>query len=263
MIILGKELSEKTAQTILNIEKQLHKPVIYKFTDPKKTKSYGQCDAWQPDAYYVYSSEKLLNGAKKRQVNIPFETNLLHELFHLCQIEENYPCTGTLQTPQTLENLDFYDSMGSLFSSSILDLNVDLRLKQLGYTSSYFYTQRIIQADKIARRGHVCTDALDFVRFAVQLMCLNLSYPNESMQDLLQLYLIKNPGLVQCVQELSQGISKIGFHNAEECFRSLVFLFSAFNLWATHVIYFQEKMYDSLDSVCADFPDVYAMDMKS
>lgn len=45
MNILGKELSEKTASLIKEITQCLSKPVEYRFTDPSKTSSYGQCDA--------------------------------------------------------------------------------------------------------------------------------------------------------------------------------------------------------------------------
>ena len=45
MNILGKELSEKTASLIKEITQCHSKPVEYRFTDPSKTSSYGQCDA--------------------------------------------------------------------------------------------------------------------------------------------------------------------------------------------------------------------------
>lgn len=155
MNILGKELSEKTASLIKEITQCLSRPVEYRFTDPSKTSSYGQCDAWQPDTYYIYCKESLLSAEKKNQINIAFETNLLHELYHLCQIEEGFPYTRTRCTSVTVTNQNYYDNLGSLFVSSILDLNVDFRLKQNGYTSSYFYNQRIIRAEKIIRKGHV------------------------------------------------------------------------------------------------------------
>ena len=63
MNILGKELSEKTASLIKEITQCLSKPVEYRFTDPSKTSSYGQCDAWQPDTYYIYCKESLLSAA--------------------------------------------------------------------------------------------------------------------------------------------------------------------------------------------------------
>ena len=108
MNILGKEISEKTASLISEIEQHLSKPVVYRFTDPSKTPSYGQCDPWQPDAYYVYCKETLLSVTRKKQVNIAFETNLLHELSHLCQIEENFPHTRTRNTPMTALNQAYY-----------------------------------------------------------------------------------------------------------------------------------------------------------
>lgn len=259
-MILGKEISEESAVNISRIESQLNKQVIYGFTDRQKTLSYGQCDAWQPDAYYVYCRQDLLNVTRKKQINIPFETNILHELSHLCQIEAGYPCTGTRNTPQTQTNPELFEAAGSLFSSSILDLDVDYRLKQMGYTSSYFYEQRLIRADKIARHGYVCGSIEDFVRMAVQLMCLAICYPNKSIDNLLLLYSQKNPELIANVRALVSNICEIGYGDPDGSFRCLVFLFSAFNLWSTHEIYFHEKAYDSLESVKADYHDIRTME---
>lgn len=68
MNILGKELSEKTTVLINEITQHLSKSVEYRFTDPSKTASYGQCDPWQPDAYYIYCKESLLSTTKKNQM---------------------------------------------------------------------------------------------------------------------------------------------------------------------------------------------------
>lgn len=208
MNVLGKELSEKTATLINEITQHLSKPVEYRFTDPSKTASYGQCDPWQPDAYYIFCKESLLSTARKNQVNVAFETNLLHELSHLCQIEEGFPHTRTRSTPVTVANQSYYDSLGALFASTILDLNVDFRLKQNNYTSSYFYSQRIIQAEKIARKGHVY-EGHDFLCTALMLMFLKLAADSASVNQLLQLHLAKIRGLWFAAQVLQNPFPKL------------------------------------------------------
>lgn len=253
MNILGKEISEKTASLIKEIEQRLSKPVMYRFTDPSKTTVYGQCDPWQPDAYYVYCKESLLNTAKKNQVNIAYETNLLHELSHLCQIEEGFPHTCTRNTPVTMANKSHYDNLGALFVSSILDLNVDFRLKQNGYASKYFYTQRIIRAEKIARKGHVYK-GLDFLEAALMLMLLKLTAAPASVNQLLHLLSDKNQGLVICCTSLAEAISQIGYNDPKSAFRSLACLFGTFNLFETHSIIFCDKEYTDFSSAERDYP---------
>lgn len=258
MEILGRLISEKTTQHIQEIEASLHKPVIYEFTDPQKTQSYGQCDAWQNDAYYVYSKEALFNAARKKQINIPFETNLLHELSHLCQMEEGFPHTGTVHNATTAHDPDFFNSVGSVIASSILDLNVDFRLKEMGYTSEYFYQNRIIRAEKIftrMKKGERL-QAISFVTYACMLTCLNLVYQGPDLERVMNLCQEKVPGLYECVAYLSRNIGQIGFNDSFSAFKSLVFLFSGFNLWNTHTITYNGQGFNSLDAVLAFYPDI-------
>ena len=255
-IILGKEISPATTKYIAEIETSLHKPVVYQFTEPKKTKSYGQCDPWQSEAYYVYCKESLLQVTRKKEINIPFETNLLHELMHLQQIEEGYPHTATLRTAVTAQDPVFWDAMGTLVYSVVMDLNVEYRLNQLGYTSAYFHEQNCIRAEKDARHGYIFRDEIQFVRMALQLMGLYLTCPRERMEKVLSIYSKKNQSLVNCVITISEEISEIGYSDAETTFRSLVFLFSAFNLWRSHQISFRGKDYRSVSAVKGDYRDI-------
>lgn len=253
MNILGKELSEGTARLINDITQHLSKPVEYRFTDPSKTSAYGQCDPWQPDAHYVYCKESLLSTVKKNQTNVAFETNLLHELFHLCQIEEGFPYTRTLCTPVTVTNQSYNNNLGSLFASTVLDLNVDFRLKQNNYTSSYFYSQRIMRAEKIIRKGHVY-EGDDFLSAALMLMFLKLAADPKSINQLLRLYLPENQSLVVCCLSVAEAISQIGYNDPESAFESLACLFGTFNLFATHYIIFRGKEYTDFVSAELDYP---------
>lgn len=262
MNILGKELSEKTENLIGEITKHLSKPVEYRFTDPKKTDSYGQCDAWQPDAHYVYCKELLLSTTKKGQVNVAFETNILHELFHLCQIEEGFPYTCTRTTPATVANKIYYDNLGSLFASTILDLNVDFRLKQNSYTSSYFYSQRIMRAEKIIRKGHIY-EGDDFLRTALMLMFLKLVADQASVDRLLKLYLPNNQSLVVCCLNIAEVVSGIGYNSPESAFQSLACLFGTFNLFSTHSIIFRGKEYIDFSSAELDYPGTHTVNSPS
>lgn len=256
MDILGKTVSEKTAAIITEIEQRLQKTVKYQFTDPSKTQSFGQCDFRQPDAYYIYSKESLFNLTKASVINIPFETNILHELMHLCQIEEGFPHTGTIHTSQTLSDIGLYDSFGSTIVSSILDLNVDYRLKNYGYDSKYFYDHRINRAFKVIRRKFICDEPLDFIRYALMLSFLDIVCGRETTAKLLQEYAQKKPELVACITTLSPEISTIGYNDAESSFRSLAFLFDTFNLWITHELTYQNTTYHSTSEVQATFPDI-------
>lgn len=251
MEILGKVISDKAAEAISEIEAKLKKPVIYSFTDTSKTLSFGQCDYTQPDAYYVYSKQSLFNITKANQVNIPFETNILHELLHLCQIEEGFPYTGTVNLAAS-DGID----LGSTFASVILDLNVDVRLKDLGYSSEYFYKNRLIHARKEAMKGRAYDSPVSFVSIAVSLIGEQILYPVKETDEVLLEYAKKNPGLINCVKTVSSGIRQIGYSDAEKTFRSLVYLFSAFELFSTHAITYRGKTYLNLDDVKADYSNI-------
>lgn len=258
MEILGKAISDKTAEHIQAIESTLKKPVIYKFTDPQKTQSYGQCDPWQKDAYYVYSKEALFNSAKKNQINIPFETNLLHELSHLRQIEEGFPHTSTQENARTAQDPAFYDKFGATFVSSILDLNVDFRLKEMGYNSEYFYQNRIIRAEKTfakMRKGEFPHETT-FLTYACMLTCLQLTYAGAEMDHLMGICQEKIPGLSACVDYLSTNIKRIGYVDGFSTFKDLVFLFETFNLWISHSIIYRGWEFTSMAEVLAVYPDI-------
>lgn len=106
----------------------------------------------------------------------------------MCQVEEGFPYTATMKTLQTLADLDSFDRLGSTIISSILDLNVDYRLKSYGYTSSYFNDNRINQAYKTIRRRFTCDDPKDFIRYALMLSSLDIMCGRDMTMGLLQEY---------------------------------------------------------------------------
>lgn len=257
MEILGRTISEKTAGLISDIEQKLSRPVVYDFTDPA-TREYGYCDYTQPETYCVYSAEALFNAAKKNQINIPFETNLLHELSHLCQIEEGFPYTCTKVTPETAHNSVYYDGLGSTILSTIMDLDVDCRLKRFGFDSRYFYGQRVIQFQKQLRQKIIYEKLgeTEFARYAMMVTGLRVAFEDPKMNQVLSLLNTDNLTLLNCTNELTYCIKQIGYDSAEGAFRCLVFAFSAFNLFSTHLIVYRGKEYPDLASVREDFSDI-------
>lgn len=256
MEILGKAISEKTAALIADLEKKLNKPVIYQFTDPSKTKSFGSCDCSQEDAIYIYSKEALFNLTKANTVNTAFETNLLHQLLLACQVSEGFPQVQTKDSEITQSCAAFYDALGKFFADSVLSLNVDTRLKELGYTSDYFHKHSINQADKMLRRGFHVTNEVDFGRYACQMVMLKLCCPGAEMDALLTLLREKNAAMVTLVNRIADQISKQGYQTPEEVLTCLVLIFATFNLWFTHNILFGGKVYSSPEEVQEAFPDM-------
>lgn len=257
--ILGKIISDKTAGIICAIEGQLHRPVKYAFTDPKKTQSFGQCDFNQPDAYYVYAKQALLNITKAKQINGPFEVNLLHELSHLCQIEENFPRTCPIPGSGLTVNIAL-DIVGSCVSSCVLDLNVDSRLKAMGYSSDYFHRNRVNRAIKYARRRTIISGQQQIIITALQLMCLNVLYSGADLDELMSLYLTEYKQIFNCVREISAEIRAIGYDTADNAFRCFAFLFDAFNLFQTHAILYSDHCYSDISSVKRDFPGIHTLE---
>jgi len=210
---------------------------------------------WRPEAYYIHSKPSLLNISKRNQVNVPFETNILHELFHVCQMEEGFPHTATNPGLDVV-----YDRVGSAVISSVLDLNVDFRLKSHGYSSEYFYNQRIKQANKQLDKGLFFQSEIDFIINTVYLVNMQLSFPGEPMHQLLLRFQKADPGIANATHEISAHISRIGYNNPESSFRSLVFIFDAFNLWQSHHLIFQSKKFFSLPDVRLSYPDIHTLE---
>ena len=256
MEILGKAISDKTAAVIADLEHKLNKPVVYHFTDPDKNKGFGDCDCSQEDAVHIYSKEALFNLTKAKAINPAFETNILHQLLLACQTSEGFPQVETKDTEITQSAKEFYDSLGKFFGSSVLSLNVDARLKELGYASDYFHKHSINQADKMTRRGFQVTNEIDFSRFACQLMVLKLCCPGKEMDALLELLHEKNAAMVTLINRIADQISKQGYQTAEEVLACLVLIFSTFNLWFTHNILFNGKVYSSPEEIQEAFPDM-------
>lgn len=244
MKILGKVISEPTANLIDSITSAFCKPVLFSFTSSDDP-SYGHCNPFEPDAYRIFCKESLLNITKADQPNIPFETNILHELFHICQMEEGFPSTFTYAGRD--------DGLGSLIVSSILDIDVDHRLLQFGFDSSYFHSARMKHARKVALKNQVYTDPLEFVQMAVSLSSMMCRCPEPEISSIVMLYGRKNAALINCIFTIAKDLKEIGCSSPESAFRSLVYLFDAFSIWNNQMIVFQGKQYRSLSEVQQDF----------
>ena len=259
MEILGKHISDQTAQLISQLEEKLAVPVTYQFTDTDRTTDFGLCRLTE-EGCCIYSKESLFTLTKAKAVNTAFETNLLHQLLRGVQQVEGYPFPQVKDTEITRSSPDFYEQLGWLYAASVLNLNVDARLKELGYDSAYFYRHAMNQADKMVRKGCKFNNEVDFTRYVCQLMLLKLACPGEEMNRLMGLYREKNAGLVVFANRLAEEIGKQGYATPEETFGALAILFCEFNLWFTHDLVFQGKRYADAEAVRKDFPQLVLPD---
>ena len=261
MQILGKEISDRCAEAVAQLEDMLNKPVEYHLTDVAQTKSFGWCDLSRPEAYHIYSKESLFKLTKAKVVNPAFEANLIHQLLRACQAVEGFPAVETKVTELTRPSLDFYEQMGRLFTDGVYDLNVDKRMGALGFTLDYFYKHSINQADKMVRKGWRINNELDFARFACQLTLLKLTCPGAQIENLLKLMREQNAGLAVQVNRMAEQMAQVGWSDGEETLGALAILFSSFNLWLTHRILYQGKAFEHFDAVREAFPELKLPDL--
>ena len=85
--ILDMPISNKTAGEIERIVEHIKHPVIFKPLPINNPIGFGRADFTAYPEWIVYSIKDLPQKY--------FEANLLHELYHLCQVVECFPTTKT------------------------------------------------------------------------------------------------------------------------------------------------------------------------
>lgn len=136
MKILNIEVSDRASNIIDKIGVSLKQPVkFYDISDIGRD-SFGSVDISEKSNHYkIYTKTNLF-----REV---FETNIIHEMYYIVQIEEGFPYTATLKNDLTCKDIVFYENIGSAVISALLDLDVYKRLCKDGYNSEFFLFEKV------------------------------------------------------------------------------------------------------------------------
>ena len=181
MKILNEQLSSHEEKLIKEVEESLHKPVHYCYLN-NELSNFGAADYFSNPNFYTVYSQKGLHGHN-------FVNNILHELFHLCQIEEGYPTSSTKNTLITIGEQQYFNSIGTLSASVILDLDVNERLLSVGYDSKYFFDYRYQEAlDLFYNHSIVYKDAFENAQLILNLILMRITDTQEHSNHIFELY---------------------------------------------------------------------------
>ncbi len=231
--ILGKHISEKTVAEIERIVGHIQHQVVFERLEDENGVRFGQAD-WITFPHWTVRSV----------TDIPqhaFEANLLHELYHLCQVVEGFPQTAT-------KNFPGVSAAGSILTSVILDLDVCDRIERFGLSSEYFFNRRYQQAMSQTIRFEI-TNRDDFVSMAICIAGIILQNNERQAREVCQHYQARNPRLVRKTRGLASTIKRTGNSTPEECLKSLAASYDYLDIWDWQLINFQGYTFLSSEQV--------------
>lgn len=223
MRILNKKISGKTISIINTLTTKFKKPVHYLPLSPK-IGGFGAADYFSdPRNYLIYLSTTLDGEA--------FETNILHELFHIVQIESGFPVTGTQNNFITASDPAFFDDLGRRIQVTILDLDVNSNLVLNGYSSDYFINSRFESLKSILGAHYNFTDKYNLAHFIVQFILFLQLASKEQINYICPLLDAKYNNITHKAKEISNDISSIGFNTPLTVAKCFCYLFTSLDLW--------------------------------
>lgn len=237
--ILGKKLSEKTAAEIERIIGHIQHQVVFERLEDENGIRFGQAD-WTTSPHWTVRSVTDIP-------QLAFEANLLHELYHFCQIVEGFPKTATKDFP-------WVSAAGSILTSVILDLDVCDRIEKFGLSSEYFFNRRYKKAMSQNIRFEI-TNRDDFVSMTIHIAGIILQNNERQAREVCQHYQTRNPRLVRKSRGLASTIKRTGHSTPEECLKSLAESYDYLDIWDWQLINFQGYTFLSSEQVSTFFSE--------
>lgn len=237
-VILGKTLSPKTSEIVSGMESEFRLPVKYYPASERPNKSdsiYGSVDPYGAGGFYkVWLRVDITDEL--------FETNLLHELNHITQVEEGYPIVCNKNSADFLSSSrDFIEELGAHLDSAVLDIDVQKRLLACGYENCEFAEQNA--AGLIATSNHDYNhldDPLNYAMLVVSLL-MTAALVSTATQDALYTAYGRYPLVISDVRFLYAKIQQIGAATPEKAAASLGAIIDHLSLWPYYLIYLGGK----------------------
>jgi len=234
--ILDMPISDKTAGEIERIVEHIKHPVIFKPLPINNPIGFGRADFTAYPEWIVYSIKDLPQKY--------FEANLLHELYHLCQVVECFPTTKTKKQPNLNQHdQSFLDGLGGFISSLILDLDVCDRIDSFGLNSNYFFDKRYNQA-----MSFPLDETLDpkkhkdsFISMTVRIAGIILQNKRWQSDNVVKHFQSKNPLIVQKAKRLANKIKKCDHNTPLGCLECLITIYDYLDIWSWQLIHFQDN----------------------
>lgn len=233
MQILKKEISPKTATLVSQIEQSVHSPVHYfdVSTRPNmKDSVFGTVDVHPNDGIY----KVWLQSALPQE---PFETDLLHELRHIVQVE--FGCSEVYNKDSAEfhgRNRALVQNIGAHLSSVILDAEVNSWLTHVGYSQDYFSAINLNALLSAGGHCHIDTeDPFEFADLCLKLVHSALSTNGSSMQEICAAYSSYQQA-TQIASELYSKLAKDFPDNLNSIVLGHCLVVDSLNLWKYYYV---------------------------
>lgn len=233
MQILTKKISTRTAAFVSQIEQSIHLPIRY--FDISSRPNMNDAVAGTVDVHPADGIYKVWLQASLPQN--PFESDLLHELYHIVQIESGYSevCNKSTSEFHSTDGA-FIQEVGNHLSSVILDLDVNIWLTRNGYSYDYFSVGNLdaLLANKNCRYTRL-DDPLNFANLCWALLHAALSSGGEAIQQLCDAY-SSYPQIIRTVSELYNELTKMTIDNPKSAMRGHCLVIDTLNLWKYYFV---------------------------
>lgn len=233
MQILKREISSRTAALVSQIEQSAHLPVRY-FEISKRPNINdsvaGTVDVHPGDGVYKVWLQSSLPQE-------PFESDLLHELHHIVQIESGYSevCNKNISEFYSTDRA-FIQEVGAHLSSVILDIDVNIWLARNGYSHDFFSTGNLNAL--LAGKNHRYTrlgDQLNFANLCLALLHTALSAGGSAIQQICDAY-SAYPRVTRAASELYSELTKMTIDNPKSAMRGHCLVIDTLNLWKYYFV---------------------------
>ena len=233
MRILSKTLSERTEQIVCDVTKSVSRPIQYFDIELRPNSTYGafgSVDTHPGDGIYKIWISQSLSSAE-------FETNLLHELRHIVQVESGYSEVYNKDTPEFhSRDRDFVQEVGAHLSSLVLDIEVNNWLTHNGYSQEGFFLTNLnglIQASDYQYKHW--DDPLNFANLSCSLLLACVNVEDEHADKLLQAY-SSYPQIVNIVSDLRCKLREMSITSPQSSAIAHSLLIDSLNLWRYYYV---------------------------
>lgn len=233
MKILSKTLSERTAEIITTIERNVHLHVSYLPIAKRPNQSYGVAGTVNPygenGIYPVWLDTRLPDQV--------FEADVLHELRHIVQAENGFSSVCNKETDAFhSKDRPFIQEVGSHIASTVLDIDVIRWLDQLGYSSEYFINGNFrFLMDNAGFNYTGLADPLNFANLTLHLLSVVCHLNEEDATKLYKAY-SAYPEVIAVTQKLRESLLAMPLDTPQSTALAHGRLISELHLWGYYFV---------------------------
>lgn len=236
MHVLNKHISAKSEENISRIVEILDKPIAY-FPIGDKKGFFGMC-CQDDEKYSVWLDESLPDDV--------FEVNLLHELIHLTQMKKNIPDCKPIN-----ENNIGEREFASIINATVLDLEVEEKLKEQGYDTSYFSHQRLKQMKEVRNKGFINYANNEFLQkfSSIRLALYAYIAADEISDQMYNCFYKRYPRICSMAYKITKVIRGKQFDQPNEMFEAMKNIIELLNIGEHVKIVYDGKEYYYLNNI--------------